>query len=275
MLLEISMWIWLPLFLAIILAFVQQTKASFILLGMSIIGGLLEGRLGIYGLTALICGFAIAYKTPTLAPKWQIVAYTWMTIWCAALALHIIPGFTNAKVLDAVNTGIQSVPFTMYLNFDKPMLFFGLVLAYPAVMGNMHIFNKKKVLIASLFLFSLLPIAWWLGELKFEISVPHWWWLFVLNNLLLTCVAEEAFFRGFLQQLFSKRFGLLIGIAITSLLFGFAHLGGGFVLVCFSALAGICYGLIYHYSSRLWVAVLFHFLFNFCHLLLFTYPLAK
>lgn len=117
----------------------QQTKASFILLGMSIIGGLLEGRLGIYGLTALIFGFAIAYKTPRLAPKWQIVAYTWMTIWCAALALHIIPGFTNAKVLDAVNTGIQSVPFTMYLNFDKPMLFFGLVLAYPAVMGNMHI----------------------------------------------------------------------------------------------------------------------------------------
>ncbi|GAM71575.1 CAAX amino terminal protease family [Vibrio sp. JCM 19236] len=97
----------------------------------------------------------------------------------------------------------------------------------------------------------------------------------MLNNFLLTCVAEEAFFRGFLQQVLCKKYGWHLGVAIASLLFGLAHMGGGLLLVVFASLAGLGYGLIFHFSSRLWVAVLFHFLFNFTHLLFFTYPMMK
>ena len=55
-----------------------------------------------------------------------------------------------------------------------------------------------------------------------------------------------------------------------------ARLGGpGPLLVLLAALAGACYGLAFLLSGRLSVAILLHFLFNFAHLALFTYPLAS
>ncbi|MBB1312011.1 MULTISPECIES: CPBP family intramembrane glutamic endopeptidase [Aliivibrio] len=275
MILDLSMWIWLPLALAIALAFIQQTKVSLGLLGLTLVGALIEQRLTVSGLVGMLVGLFVAYRAPSLERKWQIGAYAFIFVWCVALFLHLIPGFTNAKVLDAVVSGPLSIPFTMYLNLDKPFIFFGLLLAYPAILGSKATFNKKAILLTAIPLFSLLPMAWGLGALKPEFSLPSWWWLFALNNLLLTCVAEEAFFRGFVQQSLSKRFGWIVGIAIASVLFGLAHIGGGLLLVAFATLAGVGYGLAFHYSSRLWVAVLFHFLFNFFHLVFFTYPMMK
>lgn len=207
--------------------------------------------------------------------KWQLGAYLFIFLWCIALFLHLIPGFNNAKVLDAVVTGPLSVPFTLYLNLDKPLILFGLLLAYPALLGSKANINKKALIYTAIPLFSLLPLAWGLGALKPEFTIPNWWWLFALNNLLLTCVAEEAFFRGFIQQSLSKRFGWIAGVAVASVLFGAAHIGGGLLLAVFATLAGVGYGLAFHYSSRLWVAVAFHFLFNFIHLVFFTYPIMK
>ncbi|MEZ9626697.1 CPBP family intramembrane glutamic endopeptidase [Aliivibrio fischeri] len=275
MILDISMWIWIPLALAIILAFINQTKASFALLGITLIGAIIDQRLNMIGLAGIAAGLFFAYKTPSLKKKWQLGAYLFIFLWCIALFLHLIPGFNNAKVLDAVVTGPLSVPFTLYLNLDKPLILFGLLLAYPALLGSKANVNKKALIYTAIPLFSLLPLAWGLGALKPEFTIPSWWWLFALNNLLLTCVAEEAFFRGFIQQSLSKRFGWIAGVAVASVLFGAAHIGGGLLLAVFATLAGVGYGLAFHYSARLWVAVAFHFLFNFIHLVFFTYPIMK
>jgi membrane protease YdiL (CAAX protease family) len=70
------------------------------------------------------------------------------------------------------------------------------------------------------------------------VGLPHWWWLFALNNLLFTCVAEEALFRGFLQQGIAAHSRRWLGVLVASLLFGAAHLAGGPLLVLFAALAG-------------------------------------
>jgi hypothetical protein len=194
MILDLSMWIWLPLALAIALAFIQQTKVSLGLLGLTLVGALIEQRLTVSGLVGMLVGLFVAYRAPSLERKWQIGAYAFIFVWCVALFLHLIPGFTNAKVLDAVVSGPLSIPFTMYLNLDKPFIFFGLLLAYPAILGSKATFNKKAILLTAIPLFSLLPMAWGLGALKPEFSLPSWWWLFALNNLLLTCVAEEGCF---------------------------------------------------------------------------------
>ncbi len=275
MILDASMWIWIPLSLAIIFAFLHQIKTSITLITICLVGSLIENRLNIIGLVTLIVGLAIAYRVPNLEHKWKIVSYIFIILWSVALFIHLIPGFNNAKVLDAVISGPQSTPFTMYLNLDKPFIFFGLLLASPSLLGSKVTFNKKAILMSIILLFSLLPIAWGVGVLQPETKIPNWWWLFLLNNLLLTCVAEEAFFRGFVQQSLSKKFGWVMGVTTASLLFGFAHFYGGILIVAFATLAGVCYGLIYHFSSRLWVAVIFHFLFNFVHLLFFTYPMMK
>lgn len=198
---------------------------------------------------------------------------TFVMLWSLALFLHFIPGFDNLKVLDNVYASSHSTSFTMYLNLDKPLAFFGLLLAYPSLLGKSKKINTRAIIATVIPLFSLLPIAAILGALKPELSLPSWLWLFILNNLLFTCVAEEAFFRGVIQQGVSQRFGWVLGLAVASFLFGLAHFAGGPLLIIFAGLAGIGYGLIFYLSGRLWAAVLVHFLFNLIHLFFFTYPI--
>lgn len=189
------------------------------------------------------------------------------------LFVHLIPGFNNLQILDKVTAGPLSAPFSMYLNLDKPLALFALFLAYPFLLGSEAKGRIKPALLVMIPLLSLLPISAMLGALKPELSLPSWWWLFALNNLIITCVAEEAVFRGFVQQSLSRRFDWRLGLVIASILFGLAHFSGGPLLILFATLAGLGYGLVFHFTGRLWCAVLAHFLFNFSHLVFFTYPI--
>ncbi|EEX36362.1 CPBP family intramembrane glutamic endopeptidase [Vibrio metschnikovii] len=274
MLIHPSLWIWIPLLLAVIVGFQKRLLLTFSLLALSLVGAWFTERLSSLAFLYVSLGLILAYYTPSLAKRWQTVAQCTLLVWCGLLLLHIIPGFENPKVLDGVLAGPNSVPFNLYLNLDKPMVFFALLLAYPTLLGHQQRIPWRQVVLLSLPLFSLLLLAWGFGAIKPELTLPTWWWLFALNNALLTCVAEEAFFRGYLQQKITDKWGFSLGIIIASSLFGLAHLAGGVTLALFATLAGAFYGAIYYCSGRLWVAVLLHFLFNFIHLIFFTYPVA-
>lgn len=267
--------IWGALALAVLLCLARQQKPGLILLGITLLMALWLERLSPLALLISLAGLLLAWQTPRLPMPWRGGALALVLIWAIALTLHLIPGFDNLRVLDKVQAGPASVPFTLYLNLDKPLLFFGLLLAWPALLGPGGVIQWRKLLLLSLPLATLLPLAWQLGALRPEVGLPHWWWLFALNNLLFTCVAEEALFRGFIQQAITLRSRAWVGILVASLLFGAAHLAGGPLLMLFAALAGACYGLAFQLSGRLSVAILLHFLFNFAHLALFTYPLAS
>ena len=267
--------IWLALGLAVLLCLARQQRSGLILLGIALLTALWLERLGPVAALVSLAGLLLAWRTPTLPQPWRGVALTLVLLWALALTLHLVPGFANLKVLDRVQAGPASVPFTLYLNLDKPLIFFGLLLAWPALLGPGGTMRWRPLALLMLPLAALLITAWQLGALKPEVGLPHWWWLFAFNNLLFTCVAEEALFRGFIQQGVASRSKPWLGLLVASLLFGAAHLAGGPLLVLFAALAGACYGLAFLLSGRLSVAILLHFLFNFAHLALFTYPLAS
>ncbi|WP_299494790.1 type II CAAX endopeptidase family protein [uncultured Shewanella sp.] len=273
MTLDFSIWIFFPLTLAIIAILLQESKAAFALLALFFIGALFEQKLKILGLVSILIGLSLAYKTPSFRPFWRYVSLFIISLWSFALFFHLVPGFNNLQVLNKVTASVNSMPFSMYLNLDKPMLIFTLTLAYPPLLGKIKTVKFKPIIFTLMPLFALLPIATALGALKPELSLPHWWWLFVFNNLILVCVAEEALFRGFFQQLFSEKCGWIIGLILASILFGLAHFAGGPLLMVFATLAGIGYGLIFHFTGRLWAAILCHFIFNFAHLAFFTYPM--
>ncbi|WP_185964325.1 CPBP family intramembrane glutamic endopeptidase [Aliikangiella marina] len=93
-------------------------------------------------------------------------------------------------------------------------------------------------------------------------------------------MAEETFFRGFIQQrlyyLFEKDslWHKTIPLIVASLLFGLVHFAGGIGYVVASTVAGIGYGLAYQITQRIEVAILSHTLLNLVHLVLFTYPFS-
>ncbi|MGY3942246.1 CPBP family intramembrane glutamic endopeptidase [Aeromonas tecta] len=267
--------IWGALALAVLLCLARQRTPGLLLLGLALLAALWLERISSSALLISLAGLLLAWRTPSLPTPWRGAALGLVLLWAIALTLHLVPGFDNPKVLDQVLAGPASVPFNLYLNLDKPLLFFGLLLAWPALLGEGGPIRWRPLALLTLPLAALLLVAWQLGALRPELGLPHWWWLFALNNLLFTCVAEEALFRGFIQQAIVKRSQVWLGILAASLLFGAAHLAGGPLLVLFATLAGACYGLAFQLSGRLSVAILLHFLFNFAHLAFFTYPLAS
>ena len=78
---------------------------------------------------------------------------------------------------------------------------------------------------------------------------------------------EELFFRGLVQTRLVDRYGAAVGIGVTSVLFGAAHLIGWvgpitFVFATAITGAGIVLGLLRHLTGRLGPAILAHVCFN-------------
>jgi membrane protease YdiL (CAAX protease family) len=111
---------------------------------------------------------------------------------------------------------------------------------------------------------------------SWEPKLPASAWLWVLNNLLLVAVCEEAFFRGYLQGIIGGRVfkgkSPYIPIFITALLFGLAHTTGGPALMLLAFIAGCGYGWAY-YRGGILASILTHFFFNVLHFFVFTYPM--
>jgi uncharacterized protein len=74
-------------------------------------------------------------------------------------------------------------------------------------------------------------------------------------------VCEEALFRGGLQQFLTKATGSFwLAVIVVSVIFSAAHFSYfGFLSRLF---LGILLGLIYHYSGRLWLCIIGHFINN-------------
>ncbi|MHA7000109.1 CPBP family intramembrane glutamic endopeptidase [Aeromonas schubertii] len=266
---------WAPLWLAILLALFGRQREAWLLLALFLGWATIKGAITPQALSFAFSGLVLAWRLPTLSPRWRMGGHLLLLLWMVALLHHKVPGFHNPLVLERVLAGGQSVPFNLYFNYDKPLIFFALLLAWPDLRGSGGPINRRALLLLPLPMLGLLLLAWQLGALRPEVGLPDWWLLFAINNLLLTCVVEEALFRGYLQQGLVRRFSLPIGLPLAALLFGADHLAGGPLMMIFAALAGLCYGLAFHWSQRLWVAVLFHFALNITHLALFTYPLAR
>ena len=118
------------------------------------------------------------------------------------------------------------------------------------------------------------------GYVKLDFKGPDWSWLWVLTNLLFVCVAEEALFRGFIQEQLSQIFrsqknGSIWALRIAAILFGLAHFKGGWILVGLAIVAGVFYGLAYKETRRVEAPILTHFAFNLIHFVAFTYPALR
>ncbi len=112
---------------------------------------------------------------------------------------------------------------------------------------------------------------------RFDAKGSEYFLIWATTNLLFVCLAEEAFFRGFLQkylyQLFQKLpYGHIVAILCAATLFGLTHYRGGTLYMLLATVAGVGYGWIYFKTERIEASILTHFTLNLIHFLFFTYP---
>lgn len=267
-----EIWPWLILIAAQMAALTSQRWLATVLLGLFVGVALTMDLLTPIAALFVALGLTLAARLPALSGRAAWLWHLAFVTWSVALGAHLWPGFHNLLVLDQVRAGPGSAPFSMYLNLDKPMVLFAVLLACPAILGHQRTIRPATLLAGLAVLPALFAVGVLSGAVKPEWTIPPWWLVFALSNLFLTCLTEEVFFRGYLQTKLAARFGPGVGLGLASILFGLAHFAGGAALVVFAALLGLACGLGYLATGRLWVPVLMHFGFNLTHLILFTYP---
>ena len=230
------------------------------------------------GLAALYLFIAYLFSRTTGAKK------KWLTLLLAALSLllgaHLLPGFQNLKVLDAMAVSADGLPFTMYLNLDKTLVALGLLgWCIPRLSRRQEWRQLLQVLLSRSLLFLLLIfiLALASGKVHWDPKLPSYTLLWMLTNLLFVCTAEEAFFRGFLQQQLSllwqnRALQKVLPLALASFFYGLSLFAGGPLYVAFVTLAGLGYGWVYQKTGCIEASILLHFALNASHFLFFTYP---
>lgn len=196
-----------------------------------------------------------------------------------ALAIHWLPGFFSERVIAAQRFSPGAVPFSMYLNLDKPLIGFWILLVCPWLLPAIPARQAAKTAVLALLgtCAVCMTLAVSLGVVGWSPKWPEQGMLWLLNNLLLVTLTEELLFRAYLQgglqRLFQRlRYGPTLALVAASLLFGLAHLGGGWQWAVLAGIAGIGYGLAYRFGG-LQAAVVTHLGLNLLHFGLFTYPM--
>lgn len=213
------------------------------------------------------------------APALRAAGHALFVALAVLLFLHWLPGFHNPLVIPRAALTPDAVPFGMYLNLDKPLVAFWVVLAAaPAMAGA----NPRATLTAALgacaaAVVVCLGLALALGVVGWAPKWPDSGWLWLINNALLVTLAEEALFRGYVQQRLARcwrdrPWGATAALLVAALLFGLAHYAGGWQWVLLAGVAGVAYGLAYRHGG-LAAAVLAHLGLNAAHYGLFTYPM--
>lgn len=195
-----------------------------------------------------------------------------------ALGTHLLPGFLNPVAFGPVTLGQGALPYTLYLNLDKPLVGFWLMsLGYPRRTGPSGTVPWRRLAPWALATAGACAmVAFSFGMMAWAPKWPPGGWIWALNNLLLVATAEEAFFRGYLQEGLARAAAVrdwppALPILVAAATFGMAHAGGGWHWTVLAGLAGIGYGWAYHVDG-LRGSVAMHFGLNLVHFCLLTYP---
>jgi uncharacterized protein len=250
-------------------------------LGLSVIAGYVTGALGDLAALWIVLLGVIAW-IHARRTGWQRVASGLVYfLFAVALGLLLLPGFPRTVLVENVVLSPGALPYTLGLGFAKVVTgIFILAFMFPERVRSWRDVGQVLVRVAPVFLATVVAVmvlTLALGYVKFD---PKWtpvFFTWAISNLFFTCLSEEAFFRAFVQRELAgigtnRRLSVVIAIAVSALLFGLVHLGGGWKYALAATVAGVGYGIAYQRAQRIEASMAVHFGLNATHFLLFTYP---
>ena len=92
-------------------------------------------------------------------------------------------------------------------------------------------------------------------ELQNIYPTDDYWW--IMSTLIMAPVSEELVFRAGLFRLLNRRLPVVWSLLLQGVLFGAAHYTNP-VHVVVTLFGGICFGLIYWKTNRIWVSIAVH-----------------
>ncbi|WP_287880356.1 CPBP family intramembrane glutamic endopeptidase [Aquitalea sp.] len=263
---ELASFGWLAI--ALLLQCLGLPRSS-MLAGLGAIGlALLCGLLQPLGLLALAVAGSLSYVVYRFPrPEWRVL---WLAL-LLALALHALPGFDNPLLWQGRATPDSQV-YRLFWSFDKGVAGWLLLLGLHDAPHRGRAWGGTVAAVGLLLLMLVLALAQESGLIAYAPKLPAWILPWLFANFFLTALPEEALFRHGLQRWLENRIEPLPALIGASLLFGAAHVAGGWGWVGLATLAGLGYGLVYAATRQVALAALAHLAFNTVHLLLFTYP---
>lgn len=190
-----------------------------------------------------------------------------------ALAAHLLPGFSPWTLWQPRQISPDAPPYALRLSWDKLLLGTALLAWWLGQSCKPVISPARALWVCLLTLLAVPVLAIALGLVAWQPKWPEGLLLWLLVNLGVAVLAEELLFRGVLQPALVQRFGAWPGLLLTAALFGAVHLPFSPLFAVLASLAGLGYGLAFHYSGRLSLAVALHGAVNLLHLSLLSYPL--
>lgn len=253
-----------------------------ILLFGAIASGLAQGYLTFLAvLWIALLGLAARLAAQPVYMRWQrTLGTTAAGLLALAMALHSLPGFHNPVLIASARFSVDAAPYTQYANFDKAaggllLLTFLCRRTRTLAEWRQHLRNASLPILTTTPIVVGLAIA--LRYVEPDFKLPAYTPVFLITNLLFTCIAEEAFFRGFVQERLATaigfgRIGSAIVIVTSGLLFGLAHYPGGIAYVAISSVLGCGCAYSYAITRSIEAPILTHFALNAVHFVGFTYP---
>lgn len=254
------------------------------LLLLAIIVAMINARLAVPALAYMAIFAGLCYVFFHI--RYKILKFLLAPVICVMsllLGLHKVPGFYNWNIANDLILSENAMPFSLWLNFDKPLV--GLFIVG---LGTLPLLKTKREVaealgrtlpIALIGIACIAGLAYLLGYIAFEPKWSNFIIIFFLNNLIVAVFSEEVLFRGFIQHylaiVFKKislgKAGNILAILIASILFAWVHTGG-LTYIVLAFFAGLLYGAVYAKTKSIEASMFTHVLLNMTHILLFTYP---
>ncbi|MFT7373633.1 MAG: membrane protease YdiL (CAAX protease family) [Oleiphilaceae bacterium] len=254
----------------------QKIKTCFFLLLALVLSAVAFKLIALYALPFIVVLFTTAFVYASSQAATKKLTLILLSALALAFSLHVIPGFNNELLFSREQFGLSDLPFKLYANLDKALAGFAILIAVGQKLTWRISVNMLKLILCTTLLFFSLCLL--LGA-KLDPKIGELTFAFIFFNLLVTCIAEEAFFRLVIQNAahnFSKGFmGGWLAVFVTAVIFMLAHFHTGVgsekrLLLIF--IAGLLYGGIYLKSKSFGSAVIAHFTINITYFSFFAFP---
>lgn len=268
---------------------IKEIWLSTPLLAMAValsVTGFLPGSVMV--LIALFALALVAFRKGLFHHRNLVTVPAWLLAVISGLAVGLYrpDGFNYPLIFSTEQLHEGGLPFALYVNIGKGLAgWLALLLLLPlvdrrnaVVQGALSTVGLVLILTAIILITAVVLLDLALFTKPVGYLLP-----FGLVNLLITCVAEEAFMRLLFQLSLALAFTRLIprqwppqiiALLLTTGLFILTHSVASVELMVVFGLAGFCYGLVFLLTRNIYACIALHFLVNFMHFAFLTYPLG-